>query len=70
MKLEVVPPLSPPEQEALTEALARAGLELDGPPPGYASAWRRVGLAEATGSGDESDGYAFSPRSTRGATRA
>lgn len=70
MDLEVVPPLPPTEQQALTEALARAGLELDGPPPAYASPWRRVGLFEATGNGDENDGYALSPRSTRGATRA
>ena len=70
MDLEVVPPLPPSERQALTEALARAGLEPDGPPPGYASAWRRAGLAEATRDGDEPEGYALSPRSTRGATRA
>ena len=70
MELEVVPPLPPSEEQALTEALARAGLELDGLPSTYASAWRHAGLAEATGNGDDGEGYALSPRSTRGATRA
>ena len=71
MELEVAPPLPPSEQQALAEALARAGVELDGPPPAYASAWRRAGLVEATGNGAEQpEDYALSPRSTRGATRA
>jgi hypothetical protein len=70
MELETVPPVPPSEQEALREALARAGVDLDGGPGGYRCAWRRAGLAEATGYADESDGYTPSPRSTRGATRA
>lgn len=70
MALDVVPPVSPDEEQALAEALGRAGIELDGHAPGYEGAWRRAGLEEATGHGDEEPGYALSPRSTRGATRA
>lgn len=70
MALEVTPPLPPDEERALAEALGRAGVELDGRPAVYGSAWRQAGLAEATGNGDETYGYALLPRSTRGATRA
>ena len=70
MGLEVVPPVPSDELDALVEALARAGIELDGRSGVYACAWRRAGLAEATGHADEADGYTPSPRSTRGATRA
>jgi len=70
MVLDVVPSVPPEEEQALAEALARAGVELDGRPMVYGSPWRRAGLVEATGQDDEADGYALSPRSTRGATRA
>jgi hypothetical protein len=67
--IEVVPPLAAPGQRVLTEALARAGVQTDGAPSAYASAWRTAGLHEAAAP-DEPEGYALSPRSTRGATRA
>ena len=61
-----MPPLAEPEHRALLAALAdaEAGQPEDDP---YGQAWRVAGLRE--GAGDDAD-YAFSPRSTRGATRA
>jgi hypothetical protein len=70
MELDVVPSLSPAETSVLAEAVRRSGIELDGESDPYASAWRRAGLVEAADGDGESDGYARSPRSTRGATRA
>jgi len=70
VELEVVPPLSPAEKAVLAEAVRRAASELDGEHDPYATAWRRAGLAEAADGDGEQEGYARSPRSTRGATRA
>ena len=68
MEIDVTPPLARPEQRALLAALGEAHAE---EPEGdlYGQAWRAAGLRE--GARDEDDvGYAFSPRRTRGATRA
>lgn len=70
MAVEVRPPLPAPEREALIRALAEAGVELDGAPAAYRSAWRLEGLVEATAGDEEASGYARSPRRTPGATRA
>ena len=68
MTVDVSPPLERTEREALVAALAQLELPRDDDP--YRAAWRLAGLHEAT-DGDAADaGYAFSPRSTRGATRA
>jgi hypothetical protein len=68
MNVDVSPPLERAERDALVVALARLGLPHADDP--YRAAWRLAGLHEAT-DGDAADaGYAFSPRSTRGATRA
>lgn len=63
MELEVTPPVDEALAEALTEALEaeRAAARPS------TSAWQRAALAEGV---EHDDGYAFSPRSTRGATRA
>ena len=68
MRIEATPLPAEPERRALLAALGEAE-------PGrpehdlYGQPWRLAGLREA--SSDEADvGYAFSPRSTRGATRA
>lgn len=68
MHVDVTPQLGAEEQQALLEALERAGPGLEPENP-YRGAWRAAGLRE--GVDDEADvRYAFSPRSTRGATRA
>ena len=68
MEIDVTPPLAEPERRALVAALGEADAgrsEQDL----YGQAWRLAGLREGTD--DEADvGYAFSPRRTRGATRA
>jgi len=66
VEIDVTPALAEPEHRALLAALAdpKAGQSEDDP---YGQAWRVAGLRERTG--DDAD-YAFSPRSTRGATRA
>ena len=69
MDIEADPPLGEPGHRALIEALKQAGAQIGGTPPGYGSAWRAAGLREAA-EADESEDYALSPRSTRGATRA
>ena len=63
MKLEVTPPVDEPIVEALAEALET---ERAAACPG-ASAWQQAALAEQV---EREESYAFSPRSTRGATRA
>ena len=68
MEIDVTPPLARSEQHALLAALGEAHAD---EPEGdlYRQAWRVAGLRE--GARDDPDaGYAFSPRSTRGATRA
>lgn len=69
MDIEADPPLGEPGRRALIEALERAFVPTDRTPPAYESAWRAAGLHEAADA-DEPEGYALSPRSTRGATRA
>ncbi len=65
----MTPPLEPREHEALVTALEQENPSLGGD-EAYRQAWRLAGLREAA-LGDEAEvGYAFSPRSTRGATRA
>jgi hypothetical protein len=57
------------EQRALVAALEQADLRPRGDAT-YRQEWRLAALQEAA-LGDEAEvGYAFSPRSTRGATRA
>jgi hypothetical protein len=66
--VDVTPPLEDDERRAVLTALELAGSRTsDGEP--YRQAWLVAGLHEAID--DEAEvGYAFSPRSTRGATRA
>jgi len=54
----------------VSHALERAGIRLDGRPEAYASAWRRTAARESVDNVPAPALYAFSPRSTRGATRA
>ena len=69
MDVDATPPLEPHEHEALLAALEQANVGL-GESEAYRQAWRLAALREAA-LGDEAEvGYAFSPRSTRGATRA
>lgn len=66
-----MPPLTAAEQAALRPALALAGIPADRAHAAYASAWRQAAAREAVdGEPPAPDGYAFSPRSTRGARRA
>jgi hypothetical protein len=51
------------------EALERSGVRIEVVPAAYDSAWRTAGLKDGVEE-DEPEGYAPSPRSTRGATRA
>ena len=56
-------------RQAVLRALREAGVD-SSRPSGYDDAWRRAALREAV-AGDEPElGYALSPRSTLGATRA
>jgi hypothetical protein len=69
VNLEATPALDPALAKALAALLE--GLDARNPPHnGDDSAWRRAGLAEAISDSDEAVDYAFSPRSTLGATRA
>ena len=63
MKLEVNPPVDQDVEQALAEVLEA---ERAAARPGD-SAWQKAARAEAV---EADDDYAFSPRSTRGATRA
>jgi hypothetical protein len=54
---------------ALIAALERVGVRGPGD-PGYGSAWRLSALREGVEQEELEGGYALSPRSTRGATRA
>jgi hypothetical protein len=67
MDVEVTPPLEDAERQALLAALERVEPPLRSDP--YRQAWRSAGLREAVDAEAEV-AYAFSPRSTRGATRA
>lgn len=69
MDVVVTPATGISERRALLVALERTTVRGPGAEP-FDSPWWRAGLREAV-DGDELDpGYAFSPRSTRGATRA
>ncbi len=70
MTLAIAPPLPEAERKALSQALERAGVSLDGRPEAYASAWWRTATQEAVDNVPAAARYAPSPRSTRGATRA
>ena len=71
MELDATPALDPALERALGEALSDDADDQGA--SAYTSPWRRAGLQEGI-ERDEGDGepvgYAFSPRSTRGATRA
>ncbi len=62
MRLDVTPPVD----EELAEALGDLLAEERAPAPSQ-PAWQRAALMEGV---ECDEGYAFSPRSTRGATRA
>jgi hypothetical protein len=55
-------------EDALVSALRDAGVLADEDSP--EEPWRRAALDEAVASDDDALDYAFSPRRTRGATRA
>jgi len=64
-----MPHVNSAEQRALQIALERVEVRLSGSER-YKQAWWRAGLHEAVDADEQWVGYAFSPRSTRGATRA
>ena len=68
MDIDATPAVTGTERDALIAALERSDVHPSGTRP-YESTWRLAGLREAVD--DDGDArYAFSPRSTRGATRA
>ena len=69
MDVDVAPAVADTEHRALLVALERTGARPSGA-ESYESAWRLAGLREAVDRDDADADYAFSPRSTRGATRA
>jgi hypothetical protein len=68
--IDVRPPLPDDARAALERALADAGEAVEDQPSAYRNAWRRAAALEAADGEPDEDGYALSPRSTRGATRA
>jgi hypothetical protein len=68
MDVDATPAVTGTERDALLAALERADVSQSGTRP-YESTWRLAGLREAADD-DEDARYAFSPRRTRGATRA
>jgi hypothetical protein len=69
VQVDAIPPLEPGIAEALESVLD----EVDAWRPELGrddNAWRRAGLVEAADGAEDAVDYAFSPRSTRGATRA
>jgi hypothetical protein len=71
VELELVPSPGPGEAEAVRAALDQAGIADGLVPSARESAWRAAALLEAVERDPrDADGYALSPRSTRGATRA
>jgi hypothetical protein len=71
VELVLVPTPRSGETEAVLAALEEAGIAAGVVPPRRESTWRAAALAEAVERDPrEADGYALSPRSTRGATRA
>jgi hypothetical protein len=63
----VTPAVASTEHRALLLALERTGVRRA---QQYDRAWWRAGLRDAVEGDDSGASYAFSPRSTRGATRA
>ena len=68
MDIDATPAVTGTERSALLAALGRTDVNPPGTRP-YESTWRLAGLREAADE-DEDARYAFSPRRTRGATRA
>jgi len=69
VELSVTPALDDSTERALRSALGAVKADTS-QAEAYVSAWRRAGLAEGVEQDDADPGYALSPRSTRGATRA
>jgi hypothetical protein len=69
VEFEAIPPLEEREHRAVLVALEKldVGIRADEP---YRHAWRWAALSESALGDDVEVAYAFSPRSTRGATRA
>jgi hypothetical protein len=67
--IEVTPTLEEREHRALLVALEQVDVGTPDAEP-YRRAWRLAALSEAAPGDDVEVAYAFSPRSTRGATRA
>jgi len=68
MGVDVTPDVEPSERRALLVALELVGPRDNGDEP-FQRAWRVAALREGV-DGEAEVSYAFSPRSTRGATRA
>jgi hypothetical protein len=68
MRLQVLPAVEPAVEDALFEALHEAGVP--GDEGSRLDPWRRAALDESVDRDDDALDYAFSPRRTRGATRA
>jgi hypothetical protein len=66
VEVSVDPPVDGAVREALVEALSH---ETE-PYAGYGDPWRLAALEDGVSRAKEEPGYALSPRSTRGATRA
>jgi hypothetical protein len=69
VELSVTPAVDESTERALRSALAAVGADAPRAQV-YEGAWRRAALAEGVERDDPDVGYAPSPRSTRGATRA
>jgi hypothetical protein len=67
MELETMPAVHALVRQAVLRALEEAGVDSS---RGYDDAWRRAALREAVAGEEPELGYALSPRSTLGATRA
>jgi len=67
--IEVTPTLEEREHRALLVALEQVDVGTPDAEP-YRHGWRLAALSEAALGDDVEVAYAFSPRSTRGATRA
>jgi hypothetical protein len=75
MEIRVEPPVAQHEELALLRALGDGGVLEPAASAAARDAWRRAAAHEAVDNdpesrGDAEPGYALSPRSTRGATRA
>ena len=69
MNFVVTPAVASTEHRALLLALERTGVRRTVTTPGE-RAWWRAGIRDAVVGEDRDASYAFSPRKTRGATRA